>query len=183
MMGASGNHARLVRRAAPIIAAVAAVLVIGDAGPASAALCARWSDHPGTVSADSAASISFQTFVPVSTRDGRYRLDPFALDYPFRVRAISPDGRIEPIRVAPSSENAQTWRGSFVPNQSGTWSLAIENLTGSEAECYEDASLRVVAAPGPTPASPAVTLGLAGLVIALVTLIVLFVGRRRALRS
>jgi hypothetical protein len=183
-MGSRWEHAWLVRRFAPTLAAMVVVLV-ARSRPASAALCARWND-PATVSADSTASISFRTFAPIATRDGGYRLEPFAFDYPFRVSAISPEGRSESVRVAPSSEDSLTWQGAFVPDQPGTWGLVIENLRGSETKCYEDASLRVVAVTQQSETSSVVTIGLAGFFIALVAavaIVAVFIGRRRATRA
>ena len=114
------------------------------AGPASAALCARW-DPPDPAAVGNSSSVSFRTYIPVSTDCGStYKLEahPFP-DYPFRVRAVSPTGTVVTVAVAPSDEDTSQWLGQFTPDQTGSWTLHIVNLADADAACYSDMPLAV----------------------------------------
>jgi hypothetical protein len=83
-----------------LLASLSAVVL---AHPATAALCATWDPPaPGVVGAS--ASVSFRTSVPVATTGDDYVLEPHAFpDYPFRVRALSPDGAASKVSMSPDS--------------------------------------------------------------------------------
>jgi hypothetical protein len=128
-----------LRMAGSLAAAVGIVLV--GAGVASSALCARWELLPSTPESHRVI-VAFRTYLPVSTEDGGYTLEPHSFpSYPFRVLALPPDGAA--IEVAVSPERGDRWVGSFVPATAGSWTLRITNLRGSEARCYRDGLLRV----------------------------------------
>lgn len=132
---------RCVKIVPSLVAASLAVII--PAPPASAALCARW-DPPAKVLVGRSASLSFRTYVPVSTTGGDYTLEPQAFpDYPFQVRASSPDGTTSRINMSPDSDDGQVWVGSLIPDRQGRWTLSITNLQGSDRVCYKDAVLTV----------------------------------------
>jgi len=113
------------------------------ASPASAALCARW-NPPEQTSVGNSASISFRTYLPVSTGANSYSLEPHPFPkYHFRVMALSPTGTEVPVAMAPSDEGSLQWLGEFTPDRAGSRTLHIANLSDADAACYEDVSLEV----------------------------------------
>ena len=117
--------------------------VIVLARSATAALCARW-DPPAPGAVGSPVSISFRTYVPVTTSGDDYVLEPHAIpDYPFRVQALSPDGTASKVRMSPDSDGDRVWKGSFTPDRRGRWTLIITNIQGSDTACYTNAVLTV----------------------------------------
>lgn len=122
-------------------------VVVVSASPASAALCAKW-DPPVQGVVGSVASISFRTYVPISTDGDAYTLEPRAFpDYPFKVHAISPQGATSMIEMAPGAEDDRRWLGDLTPDHEGPWTLTIVNLQGGDALCYGDAILMVERGP------------------------------------
>jgi hypothetical protein len=88
--------------------------------------------------------VSFRTYAPIAKGRDDVTLKPWAVpDYPFRVRALSPEGQRSTVRVAPSSSDDRVWVGSLTPDQEGAWTLMILNFPGADASCYEDAVLTV----------------------------------------
>jgi hypothetical protein len=123
-----------------LLASLSAVVL---AHPATAALCATWDPPaPGVVGAS--ASVSFRTSVPVATTGDDYVLGPHAFpDYPFRVRALSPDGAASKVSMSPDSVDDRVWRGSLTPDRQGRWTLIITNMQESDTACYTHAVLVV----------------------------------------
>lgn len=140
-----GERMKRVGRSVLFIAAFGAVCLatLVSAPSASAALCARW-DPPSRGSVGTPSTLSFRTYLPISTVGDDYTLEPRAfLDYPFRVRSASPDGTVSTINMSPDAGNGQVWVGTLTPDQQGPWTLSITNLQGSDGSCYQDAVLDV----------------------------------------
>jgi hypothetical protein len=153
----------------------ASAMVLLGAGVASSALCAHWESLPSTPSGQE-VTVAFRTFLPLATGEGGYRLEPRPFpQYPFRVRAVAPNGTANDVAVSPGSGNR--WVGRFVPGQEGSWSVRIVNLSGSEPKCYRDGRLRV----GDLPANRLwVGVAVATALAALTGLALLLRGRWRA---
>lgn len=160
---------RTVKVVPSLVAVFLSVIVL--ARPASSALCARW-ELPQAVVVGTTASISFRTYVPVSTNGEDYTLEPHAFpDYPFRVRASAPDGTTSRINMSTDPGDDQVWVGSLTPDRPGRWTLSITNLQGGDAVCYKDATLAVEQEAGMPPVYVGVglvgiLLGLAGFILA-----------------
>jgi len=161
-----------MRRSFLVKAALGAtcLAVLSQAIPATAALCAKWDPPPKGVTGVP-ASITFRTYIPIPSTGDAYTLEPHAFpDYPFRVRASSPDGAVSEIDMSPDPDAGQVWMGSLTPDRQGRWTLTITNLQDSDAACYTDAVLTVDQASSDVPTYAAIGLvailvGLAGLTL------------------
>jgi hypothetical protein len=169
---------RPARILASLVLGSLAVLVLPN--PAAAAVCANW-DPPDEAVAGSNAAVSFRTLVPISTGGDSYRLEPHAFPrYPFHIQTLAPSGSVEEIAMAPSADDKRVWLGSVAPTAAGSWRLVISNLTGSDPECYADATLVVDQAP--TGTSAAWFVGVLVLVGVVGTLLYVLVSRRQSRR-
>jgi hypothetical protein len=134
--------ANWVRRAA-VALLVAEIAVVATSAPVTAALCAKWELPPSALPSQT-VWIAFRTYVPfMAPTSTGYRLRPYAVpNYPFRVRAIAPDGKALPIRMRPTAD-ATRWRGAMTPGLPGRWTLRIVNFNGADSACYSDVVLTV----------------------------------------
>jgi hypothetical protein len=97
------QEALLVRRSThrPSALLIALFAALAIAPPASAAMCARWDRRTGVVALGSPVPVSFRTYVPTAKRPDDLTLKPWAFpEYPFRVRALSPEGKRSTVPVA-----------------------------------------------------------------------------------
>jgi hypothetical protein len=107
-------------------------------------MCAKWDPPTGAPTVGSPMILSFRTYAPIAKGLEDVTLKPWAFpEYPFRVRALSPEGKRSTVPVAPSSSDDRVWIGSFTPDREGAWTLMILNFPGADASCYADAVLTV----------------------------------------
>jgi hypothetical protein len=121
------------------LAALSALVLVAEA---NAAMCIRLSTLPTRPTVGTKAVIQLRTYAPLP--DGRLR--PWAVrDYPFRMQAVSPSGRIHRVRVRPSAD-VYAWRGRFVFPERGRWTIRVANFAGANPNCSGPLVLRVAAA-------------------------------------
>jgi hypothetical protein len=111
-------------------------------------------------------------------------LKPWAVpnDYPFNVRALSPEGQRSTVPVAPSSSDDRVWVGSLTPDREGEWKLTILNLQGADPPCYAD-EIITVEQTQQERGNPALTYAAIGLVVVGGLAGVVLLRRRRSLSS
>jgi hypothetical protein len=107
-------------------------------------MCAKWDPPTGVVTLSSPVLLSFRTYAPIAKDPDDITLKPWAFpNYPFKVRAVSPEGQRSTVSVAPSSPDDGVWVGSLTPDREGAWTLTILNLEEADAPCYADAIITV----------------------------------------
>jgi len=108
-------------------AVVALFAFLAAAQPAAAALEVRLSTDPSRPRAGQASSILLRPYVPYVREDGSCcRLEPADVDYPFRLEAVSPTGRVFSLRVRRTSDPF-LWSGRFVFRAAGRWEVRATN--------------------------------------------------------
>ena len=101
----------------------AAVLALAVPASAAAALEIKLSVVPLAPKAGTRAVVQLRPYWTYKRADGTCcRLVPANVNYPFRVEAVSPAGRISRIAVRRTS-NRYAWKGSFVFRGAGRWTL------------------------------------------------------------
>jgi hypothetical protein len=111
----------------PLIGFGAALVCLAAAGAASAALEVRLAVDPGKPRAGHASSILLRPYSPYLREDGSCcRLEPADVDYPFRVEAVSPAGRVFRVQVQRTSDPF-LWSGRFVFRSAGRWEVRATN--------------------------------------------------------
>ncbi len=105
---------------------------------AGAAMCIRLAAEPEKPAAGARAVVSMRTYAPYT--DG---LRPWRVpDYPFRVEAVAPTGRV--FRLVMRSGRENRWTGSFRFRLSGVWTIRVKNFGPLYAKgCGEVLRLRV----------------------------------------
>ena len=127
------------------------------AAPAHAAVCIQWQPVPVHVVGD-AVSVKFETFAPLPAGT----LSPVAIEYPFRMEAITPDGSIVPVAVAHGDGPRRfAWHGQFMATKVGIWRVRSLNFPG-DTPCGPElriavsdaADIREAVAPSPPLSLP-----------------------------
>ena len=113
------------------IAAAVCVSSLALATQASGALEARLSISPKRPAALEPTQVVLRTYAPLIRADGSCcRLEPHAArSYPFRVEAVSPDGRTSRVRVRWIRGNE--WRGVFRFPSPGRWTIQLPQFRKS----------------------------------------------------
>jgi len=102
-----------------VFACAAAALALPAS--AAAALEVRLRVVPASPKAGARAVVQLRPYWTYLRPDGTCcRLEPADVNYPFRVEAISPSGRVHRIRVHRTS-NRYVWAGAFVFRRPGRW--------------------------------------------------------------
>lgn len=111
-----------------LVLTCAAALACANAQPADAAMCIRLSTEPTRPEAGATATIVLRTFIPLANGE----LEPWEVrDYPFRVQAVSPAGRVYRVAMEPSQSDPYAWAGSFRFPRRGTWTIRVTNFAPS----------------------------------------------------
>lgn len=120
--------------------ALAAVVVSGAVVPAaSAAMCVRLFTQPCTGVVGVPMVVGLRTYAPYP--DG---LRPWIVTgYPFRVRAVAPNGRVYRVSIRPG--HANLWAGSFSFPVRGVWTVRVDNFGPRYPKgCGETLRLRIL---------------------------------------
>lgn len=100
-------------------------------------MCIRLCTQP-RATAGARAEVGLRTYAPYSDELRPWRV----LDYPFRVQAVAPTGRV--FRVAIRPERANRWIGFFRFAMKGTWIIRVTNFGPSYPKgCGEVLRVRV----------------------------------------
>jgi len=111
----------------PFIVLITALASVVVADAASAALEVRLNVNPTRPRAGHVSSILLRPYSDYPRDDGSCcRLEPADVDYPFRVEAVSPTGRIFRIQVQRTSDPF-LWRATFVFRSMGRWQVRATN--------------------------------------------------------
>ena len=110
---------------------------------AHAAMCIRLFSEPKQPMAGVAARIGLRTFAPLP--NGELRPSKVR-DYPFRVQAVAPGGRIHRVSIKPSQRNEYAWIGTFLFARKVVWTIRVINFPGYPKGCAEVLRVRVRAA-------------------------------------
>jgi hypothetical protein len=115
------------RRHRSLVGLAAALAFLTAAGVATAALEVRLEVNPVRPRAGQVSSILLRPYFPYVREDGTCcRLEPTDVDYPFRVEAVSPAGRVFRVRVQRTSDPF-LWSGRFVFRSKGRWQIRAAN--------------------------------------------------------
>lgn len=120
--------------------ALAAVVVTGAGAPAAgAAMCVRLFTQPRTTVVGVPTVVGLRTYAPYP--DG---LRPWIVTrYPFRVRAVAPNGRVYRLSIRPGQDNL--WVGSFTFPLRGMWTIRVDNFAPRYPKgCGEILRLRIL---------------------------------------
>jgi hypothetical protein len=106
-----------------LVGLVSALAFFAAAEVASAALEVRLTVSPAKPRAGSPATILLRPYWPYLRDDGSCcRLEPADVDYPFRLEAVSPTGRVRTIRVQQTNDPF-VWGSRFVFRSTGRWEI------------------------------------------------------------
>jgi len=141
-----------------------AVLVSGLvlAAPAGGALEVRLSVTPKRPSALDKTTIELRTYAPLIRADGSCcRLEPWDFrSYPFRLEAVSPEGKVS--RIGVRRAEPTLWRGTVRFPRPGRWVLQLPQFgqrvsvrVGAPLPTPTPAGFAPLGRPGCAPASPA----------------------------
>jgi hypothetical protein len=105
----------------------AALVFLALAGGATAALEVRLSVIPARPRTGQRVSVMLRPYRPYLRADGSCcDLEPANVDYPFKIEASSPSGRVFRIRVARKAD-PYVWTGSFSFRSPGRWEVRATN--------------------------------------------------------
>ena len=128
-------------------------LVGALSGAAKGAMCIRMTLSPPSPEVGQVAILEITTFVPYLDGSGELQIKPETLPtYPFRVRAIRPDGEAVTVPVEKSRRDPKLYVGHILIDRVGEWQVHVLNFEAEggpeEARCYSDLRAMVRDAPG-----------------------------------